>query len=368
MTPASQRNFSKHVKNLLAVFESNGNPFVVDPELVSLINKFKFDETSIASIRKAKEIGLKNYEDFVKSRFVEKTKSVADTVKTNNLKLMREKPVKKTNFASKKLKAVKTDRDLFMMLFVQAQHRSIDLDDFFSHENQPFPPSISDNGYILTYPKLSDTLDCFQKFYDKSLFPNACTASIVEAESVVHFIKPSSECKSFNDYFHLSLEPYLSCEQVTHGRVYVVFCDHSKNCLQNANYEGRKPCRQRRVIGDATLPSNWLAFLRDTTNKDCLFTFLTEKMNNNSKINQTAVFGETNDSNQHLDSLNMGTFNHEDPRFRIFTRVQDLVRDGHKRIIIRTIDSIVVVLSISIFHLLNLNELWIAYGMPHQFK
>lgn len=368
MTPGSQRNFSKHVKNLLAVFESNGNPFMIDPDLVSLISKFKFNDESIMSIRNAKEIGLKSYADFVTSRFIKKTKSVGDPIKNVNLILMREKPVRKSNLASKKRNALKTDRDLFMTLFLQAQHRSMDLDDFFSHEHLPFPPSISDDGYIFKYAKTSDILGCFVKFYDNSLLPKDCTASIIEAESVVYFIKPSSKSKSFNDYFNLHLEPYLAGEQQAYGRVYVVFCDHSRNHLVTAVDEQRKTCRQQRVIGDASLPNNWLAFLRDTSNKDYLFTFLAEKINNDFKNHQTTAVGGNIDMKKNCDLSNITAFSHEDTRSRIFTKVQDLVRDGHKRIIIRTIDSTVVVLSISIFHLLDLNELWIAYGMPYQFK
>lgn len=338
-----------------------------DPDLVSLISKFKFNDESIKSIQDAKLTGLKNYNEFVKSRFVEKTKSVADTIKQVNLKLMREKPVKKTNFASKKLKAIKNDRDLFMRLFVQAQHRSIDLDHFFSHENQPSPPSISDNGYTLKYVKISDIIDCLSKFFKKSLLPKHCTASVLEAESVIHFVKPSPKAKSFDDYFNLHFKPYLTGEQEKYGKVFVVFCNHSRNRLIEVVCDERKMGRQQRVIGDAALPSNWLAFLRDSENKDYLFTFLAEKIDNLNNQEIEAV-GERAITDHECSSSNATSYNHEDIRSRVFTQVKDLVKNGHKEIIIRSTDSVTVVLSISIFHLLGINELWIAYGMPHQFK
>ena len=43
---------------------------------------------------------------------------------------------------------VKNDRNLFSRLYVASQVRDGNLDEFFSHENQSCPPSLSDRGKL----------------------------------------------------------------------------------------------------------------------------------------------------------------------------------------------------------------------------
>ena len=48
-----------------------------------------------------------------------------------------------------KLSVVKSDRALFSRLYIGCQNRGADLDDFFRHENHPFPPSLSVDADVL---------------------------------------------------------------------------------------------------------------------------------------------------------------------------------------------------------------------------
>ena len=60
--------------------------------------------------------------------------------------------------------------------------------------------------------------------------------------------------------------------------------------------------------------------------------------------------------------------NHEEADTRIFVHVADAVKSGITKILIKTVDTDVVVLAISVVHQLNLNELWVALGVSSSLR
>jgi len=61
---------------------------------------------------------------------------------------------------SQKLANLSSDCNLFSHLYIASKFRDGNLEDFFSHENHPWPPSISDNGKLRLPNKKSDLLVC----------------------------------------------------------------------------------------------------------------------------------------------------------------------------------------------------------------
>ncbi len=55
--------------------------------------------------------------------------------------------------------SLKSDCNLFSHLYIASQYRDGDLDDFFSHENHPWPPSLSDHGRLRLPNKKADLLN-----------------------------------------------------------------------------------------------------------------------------------------------------------------------------------------------------------------
>ena len=53
---------------------------------------------------------------------------------------------------------------------------------------------------------------------------------------------------------------------------------------------------------------------------------------------------------------------------RIFVHFLDSVREGNKRLLIRTVDTDVVVIAISVFRRLCTSEIWIAFGSGKAFR
>ena len=85
---------------------------------------------------------------FIKERLTERSKVIDDSILRKNLPLWKPGSKSSTSKEKMKLKSVKTDCQLFWKLYIGCQSKDGDLDDFFSHENQGSPPSLSDCGRI----------------------------------------------------------------------------------------------------------------------------------------------------------------------------------------------------------------------------
>ena len=59
---------------------------------------------------------------------------------------------------------------------------------------------------------------------------------------------------------------------------------------------------------------------------------------------------------------------HEEADTRIFLHLEDAVHQGHSRVSIRTVDTDVVVLAVASAQRLDLDELWIAFGVGKNFR
>ncbi len=59
--------------------------------------------------------------------------------------------------------------------------------------------------------------------------------------------------------------------------------------------------------------------------------------------------------------------NHQEADSRVFLHLSDAAQQGHRKAIIRTVDSDIVVIAVAQFRQLCLNELWIAFGTGKHF-
>ena len=114
------------------------------------------------------------------------------------------------------------------------------------------------------------------------------------------------------------------------------------------------------------VPKNWNEFLRVDANKKELFSFLAKQIS-------TAGFGQgkqviTTKEEQvlcsplRLDTSILTPCNHEEADTRMLVHAADASKAGYKNIIIRTVDTDVVIISIAMTQNLHINELWIAFG------
>jgi len=112
------------------------------------------------------------------------------------------------------------------------------------------------------------------------------------------------------------------------------------------------------------IPQNWQQFLRVGDNKAGLFHFLTNvpladvvtktvMMTYDSTVVQ---FGES------VDTSEISPCSHEEADTRLLLHCLHAARSGMKRIIIRTVDTDVVVLAVAFFDRLLVDKLWIHFG------
>ncbi|KAG7163357.1 hypothetical protein Hamer_G004492 [Homarus americanus] len=125
---------------------------------------------------------------------------------------------------------------------------------------------------------------------------------------------------------------------------------------------------RRRVTASGPLPSNWQNFLRNSDNKEELFSFLSEQvMQLVVKESKQLV---VTDKKQVLtvpprkDTANLAPFNHEEADTRMMVHAADALECGHRRILIRTVDTDVVILAVALANERSeiLDELWLTFG------
>ena len=120
------------------------------------------------------------------------------------------------------------------------------------------------------------------------------------------------------------------------------------------------------------IPKNWRDFLRVDENNRELFHFLSEHNvllpTSEGKViyatDETSVFSTA--TNQDLRSLAPCT--HEEGGTRLFLHALNAAQKGYRKLCVRTVDTDVVVLAISLFHQINAEELWLAFGTLSSFR
>ena len=128
----------------------------------------------------------------------------------------------------------------------------------------------------------------------------------------------------------------------------------------------------RTVVKESTpIPTNWKYFLQNRENKISLFRFLSKAVvDASANISQVVIYSTIDElvivnaihGKSQSDLHNISPCNHEEADGRIFLHLADASQQGHSKASIRTVDSDVVVIGISMFEHLGLQELWIDFG------
>ena len=150
----TQKSFQEQAKSLVQTINEMGNPFLDDtPELLKVDTRDVFDESVTATVRGIEALGKERYEEYCKSVIKNRTTSIHPYITQS----------RRTNCLSsvlqhQRLQAQKHDAELFSHLYIVLHHRQVDMSTVFSHENYPYPPSLSNRGK-LRIAKKSDLLN-----------------------------------------------------------------------------------------------------------------------------------------------------------------------------------------------------------------
>ena len=125
---------------------------------------------------------------------------ITDPIKRNKLCLFSRPPVKEKSQKQLQLKSLKHDCSLFSRLYIASQIRNGDLDEFFKHENQQYPPSLSQLGGLRIGTK-SDLLHCLEEsnLVHSNFSHPTVQVSILDGAAIVNMLQPGT-AKTFDDY------------------------------------------------------------------------------------------------------------------------------------------------------------------------
>ena len=150
----------------------------------------------------------------------------------------------------------------------------------------------------------------------------------------------------------------------------VIWDIYINNSLKASTRSKRGTGIRRRVQPSNEIPRNWRSFLRVDGNKTDLFQFLAEHVRHMQIACGKQVvtsYGEQVLFNQPGErQSDLAPCTHEEADTRMFVHAVDAVRQGSKRIVIRTVDTDVLVLAIAlVLQLKQINpdvKLWVAFG------
>ena len=125
-----------------------GNPFEEESQdLIVLDTKEIANAAVVQTVSNAKKIGQEQFDTFTKECLIDRTKSIDDLIHRNKLPLFSTSTCK-TSKGKQQLASLKSDVQLFSRLYIGCQTRDGNLDEFFRHENQSCPPSLSVAGKL----------------------------------------------------------------------------------------------------------------------------------------------------------------------------------------------------------------------------
>ena len=207
-----QVSFYEDVKSLVAAVEDLGNPFLEETgDLFTLDTKVVAEESAVSRMRHIESLGKEQCETFISERLVEKKKPLTDPITRSKLSFFTTSS-QRSSKATQQLSSMKRDCSLFSRMYISCQTRNGDLDEFFTHENQGCPPSLSDQGNLCLAKKKSELMECLQVLtVPQSQMPRNVNVIIINGAAVVNMVKPGNE-RTFSDYAASSFIPYITAQ------------------------------------------------------------------------------------------------------------------------------------------------------------
>ena len=183
-----------------------------------------------------------------------------DVIPKNNLSLFNSSSQNKTAKHAIKIAHLNSGVNLFFRLNIVGQTRESDMDNFFAHENHPWPPSLASNGIMHSTCK-SDLIKCLESltpFQDIAPFVDA---KIIDGAALVHSLDPKkSNAKepilTFKNYADSIFLPVIQRMLQSVHRLDVVWDTYVNNSLKEQTRQNRGSGTPIKVENATKLPSN----------------------------------------------------------------------------------------------------------------
>ena len=218
----------------------------------------------------------------------------------------------------------------------------------------------------------SDLLQCLESLNEVHLDAPVTTCIVIHGAAIVHMLKPGA-ANTFDEYSSQILIPYLATKLKQVTRLDLVWDTYKQDSLKGMEIRKRGQGVRRRVLAETAIPGNWPSFLCVDCNKTDLYRFLSEAAFQWFDIEGKQLFitdGERVLSKPPLyDLASLAPCNHEEADSRMLLHVSHVTHHGHRKIMLRTVDTDVVVLAVSVVQELQpRDELWVAFGTGKGFR
>ncbi|CAG9762637.1 unnamed protein product [Ceutorhynchus assimilis] len=367
---AFQKSFYEKCLALKESFIQAENPFKIRSEdLIALDTRMVADEEGVAALHGAETIGNDLFHEFI-DRLVLAPTSLYSPIKKSNVNIF--------CFEKKKLVRVapnqqlKSDAQLFSRLFIVSSSRRLDLDTFFEHENQSFPPAISVSGELRTGSKstLVSILENLCREIQQPQ-PTSCDAVVYDGAALVHFLKPSPTIKLFSEY-RAQVKSHIEvfCKNLKAERVDIAWDLYRDDSIKTTARQSRGTgARRQDLPNKGELPKKWDEYLKNSSNKVELFEYLAKgSLAETEELNVVTNVGVTlRASVPASSSLNEALCDQiEEADGRVILHLADMVQHGTQNIVVRCSDTDILVLAVSFFFFKlqsqGLEQLWILFG------
>ena len=366
----AQESYHQQTSRLIDTITKYGNPFLDDyPELLVLRTRDCVDESIVSAVKKFETVGKNQYKEFKDDVLEKRTRAIHDPMTRNSLPLFSTPRQKKDSAKAKQLAQLKNDVSLFGQLYIANQLRNEDPYVFFSHENQLYPPSLSDNGK-LRFGKKSDLLKCLKaspednvRNFDCKIFDGAMLAHVLPREGI----------STFQQYAGKVFIPFLKHELQPVNRVDIVWDRYLESSIKGATREKRGAGLRRKVNPQTKIPAKWNHFLRDLSNKVGLFSLLTDAAAKQKFKEEKELYITSDQSVISIggSSEPMPICTHKEADTRIIVHLFHSVRRANKKILIRTVHADIPVILLGEFDKVSEIypdlDLWIALGVGKDF-
>ena len=274
------------------------------------------------------------------------------------------------------IQLLKNNESLFSRLYLVHQSgRSGNIKDFFKHENQAYPPSISSCGQIRLSSNKSDILDCLKWHAQPTNIKPLTDVTVFDGGSLIHKLKPI-KCRTFADYA-VRFKDYIEKELNSALRIDIVWDRYPelslKTFCRQTRIKNHRTVSRRRVMPSIHIPKNWKNFLGNPENKIELHELLSDATSCIPTQKEIVITQKENVyiSTQRDDTQMLSPCNHEEADTRIFVHINDGIHYGYYKFLIVTVDSDIVCIAVSFIaqmHQVEDLEIWIAFGTGNNFR
>ena len=154
---------------------------------------------------------------------------------------------------------------MFSRLYISCQTRDGNLEDFFQHKNQTWPPTLGDGGGLRHGTK-SDILTCLDDLSPSQSKTADATCMFLGGAAIIQTMTPTA-AKTFDEYAQRVFIPYISFQLRSVSLVNLVSDTYKDVSLNGTGRAKGGNGVRRHMVWKAAVPGNWQTFLRTERNK-----------------------------------------------------------------------------------------------------